>query len=250
MDVKVVTNQLTDELRRSASVERAVNEKRYLKSELDHIGVSVPEIRRAAKRFARERKHVSKLELVSLTHELWRRDVYELRKLAVNIIAAKVDQFDSSDIEFIEFMLRHSHTWALIDDLCINVLHPIFSGDDAAQDIRSRWSKDDDFWVRRTAILSLLPSLRRTTDDWVEFATYADAMLGEEEFFIRKAIGWILREVSKHSPNVVTEWLMPRAQLASSVTMREGIKYLPQESRELLQSLRGTAKSTRQRSQG
>ncbi len=242
MDIDAKADQLTDVLRQNASLERAENEKRYLKSNIHHLGVSVPEIRKTARRFARENKTASKPELISLTYELWNRDVYELRKLAVNIIAAKVEIFDSGDADFIEFMLRHSHTWALIDDLSINIVYPVLQSADDAQGIRSRWSKDDDFWVRRTAMLSLLPGLRRTVADWDEFTIYAEAMIEEEEFFIRKAIGWVLRETSKHSPDVVTEWLMPRAAVASTVTMREAIKYLPPKSRELLQSLRTPVK--------
>ena len=87
-------------------------------------------------------------------------------------------------------------------------------------------------------MLALLPGLRRGRDGWEEFAGYADAMLGEEEFFIRKAIGWVLREVSKHSPELMFEWMEPRAALASSVTMREAVKYLPEEQRLKLNEIR------------
>ena len=69
-----------------------------------------------------------------------------------------------------------------------------------------RWAKDADFWVRRSAILALLDPLRRGEGDFDRFSRYADAMLCEKEFFIRKAIGWTLREVSKRRPR-------PRLQL-------------------------------------
>lgn len=51
-------------------------------------------------------------------------------------------------------------------------------------------------------------------------------MLEEKEFFIRKAIGWVLRETSKKRPDLVYVWLVPRAHRASGVTMREAVKYL------------------------
>ena len=51
-------------------------------------------------------------------------------------------------------------------------------------------------------------------------------MLEEKEFFVRKAIGWILREVSKKDPDWVSEWLAPRAARCSGVTWREATKYL------------------------
>ena len=240
-DAVAIADHLATELESIGSDERAVNEKRYLKSELRHYGVSVPVIRKLARRFAREQKSISRSELIDLTTELWDRDVYELRKLAVNILVARVEVLDAGDVSFVEGLLRRSHTWALIDDLAMNVVAPMLLGAPDAEKVRSKWSEDSDFWVRRTAMLALLPRLRRGLDGWDEFAGYADAMLDEEEFFIRKAIGWVLREVSKHSPDLVFEWMQPRVAMASSVTFREAVKYLPEEQRSRLFELRKPA---------
>ena len=57
-------------------------------------------------------------------------------------------------------------------------------------------------------------------------------MLEEKEFFIRKAIGWVLREAGKRRPDEVAAWLAPRTGRASGVTMREAVKYLPAADRE------------------
>ena len=64
------------------------------------------------------------------------------------------------------------------------------------------------------------------------FLTRADRMLDEREFFIRKAIGWVLREAGKRRPDDVTAWLAPRTGRASGVTMREAVKYLRPAIRE------------------
>ena len=241
LDAVMVADELATQLEAGGSEDRAVNEKRYLKSELRHYGVRVPVIRKLARKFARENRSVTKFELIGLATELWDRNVYELRKLTVNILAARIEVLDESDVDFVEGLLRRSYTWALIDDLSINVVSPMLLSAPTAQRVRLRWSGDDDFWVRRTAMLALLPSLRRDLDGWDEFAGYADAMLGEEEFFIRKAIGWVLREVSKHSPDLVYEWLVPRVDIASSVTFREAAKYLPEDQRSRLSELRKPA---------
>jgi len=89
-----------------------------------------------------------------------------------------------------------------------------------------RWARDPDFWVRRSAMLALLVPLRRGGGDFERFSRYADAMLDEREFFIRKAIGWVLRETSKRRPAMIAEWLAPRMRRASGVTLREALKYL------------------------
>jgi 3-methyladenine DNA glycosylase AlkD len=88
------------------------------------------------------------------------------------------------------------------------------------------WSTDGDFWIRRSSLLAELQQLRARAD-LAPFLRRADGMLDEKEFFIRKAIGWVLREIGKRRPAEVVAWLEPRTDRASGVTMREAVKYLP-----------------------
>jgi 3-methyladenine DNA glycosylase AlkD len=87
--------------------------------------------------------------------------------------------------------------------------------------------------VRRAALLSQLRPLKQGAS-FDRFAGYADAMLDEREFFIRKAIGWVLRETAKHDPDVVFQWLAPRIDRASGVTVRDAVKYLDADRRDQL----------------
>ena len=66
------------------------------------------------------------------------------------------------------------------------------------------------------------------------FAALAVPMLGEKEFFIRKAIGWVLRAVSKEDPATVAAFLRAHRADVSGLTLREGAKYLPARDRKAL----------------
>jgi 3-methyladenine DNA glycosylase AlkD len=66
------------------------------------------------------------------------------------------------------------------------------------------------------------------------FLRYADAMLDEREFFIRKAIGWVLRELARGRPELVVDWLTPRIARVSGVTLREAVRHLPAPDRDAL----------------
>jgi 3-methyladenine DNA glycosylase AlkD len=57
-------------------------------------------------------------------------------------------------------------------------------------------------------------------------------MLAEKDFFIRKAIGWVLRDASRLRPGMVAAWVLPRAHRMSGVTVREAVKRLPDDIRE------------------
>ena len=66
--------------------------------------------------------------------------------------------------------------------------------------VLDRWAIDDDFWIRRSALLALLGGLRGGEGDFARFARYADAMLADKQFFVQKAIGWVLREPRRSDP--------------------------------------------------
>ncbi len=104
--------------------------------------------------------------------------------------------------------------------------------------VLDRWAVDDDFWLRRSALLALLLALRRGAGDFPRFSRYADMMLEEKEFFIRKAIGWALRDTARKRPAMVYEWLLPRVALLSGVTLREAVKPLSEAQRAVLLAAR------------
>jgi 3-methyladenine DNA glycosylase AlkD len=97
---------------------------------------------------------------------------------------------------------------------------------------------DADFWVRRSALLALLRGIRSGQPDLARFTWYAEPMLAEREFFIRKAIGWVLREVSKHDPDWVAAWTQRHLPAMSGVTFREAVRRLPAAEAERLRKLR------------
>jgi 3-methyladenine DNA glycosylase AlkD len=135
------------------------------------------------------------------------------------------------DITLLEQLIRQSKTWAFVDELAIAITGPLVERSPDLLRVLDRWAEDDDFWVRRSAMLALLRPLRRGRGDFRRFARYAGRMLEEREFFIRKAIGWVLRETGKPRPDLVYAWLLPRAARASGVTVREAVKYLSSAQR-------------------
>jgi 3-methyladenine DNA glycosylase AlkD len=145
-----------------------------------------------------------------------------------------VGVLDDDDLPFVESLVRDGETWAINDGLAGDVAGRILARgvSPAAGALLDRWSVDpDSFWVRRLSMLSLLPGLKASPAgeepaEWRRFCRYADSMLLEREFFIRKVIGWVLREVSKSQPDLVGAWVEPRLDAMSGVTRREALKYL------------------------
>ena len=224
--LRSVALRIEDALRTAGTEERAVNEKRYLKSELKHLGTPVPVIRKTTKAALRQ-ADLNLEAALELAEILWSKPVHERRVAAVEILSFQAEELDPSHAPLVERLIRESRTWALVDGLAVKVAGSLAERFGRFGKTLDRWARDDDFWVRRSALLALLVPLRRGEGDFERFSRYADAMLEEREFFIRKAIGWVLREVSKKDPERVARWLEPRMDRISRVTLREAVRYLP-----------------------
>jgi len=203
-------------LRALGTPERAASEKAYLKSDLEFAGVAVPAMRTAIASWSAERGGLTHDRLVAIVRALWASPLYESRQSAVLLLERKTRLLALADTELVEYLLRHSGTWALVDGLAAIVAGDLAERFAEMTATLDRWAVDPDFWIRRSAMLALLGPLRRGEGDFERFAGYADAMLEEKEFFIRKAIGWVLRETAKRRPELVAAWLAPRVHRASA----------------------------------
>jgi 3-methyladenine DNA glycosylase AlkD len=238
-DAKEAARSLTAALRPLGTPERAAQEKRYLKSDLDFLGVTVPDIRRTVK--AAVRRYAGGLDrdaTVAWAIALWREPVHESRMAAVEVLTLGVGRLGAQDLATVERMIREARTWALVDALACNVAGAIALRDGSAWPRIDRWASDGDFWVRRSALLALLPGTRSGRPDLARFTTYAEPLLTEKEFFIRKAIGWVLREISRHDPAWVAEWTGSHLSRLSGVTFTEAVRRLPASEAERLRRLR------------
>lgn len=223
-------------LREAGSPDRAASSQNYLKSSMPFAGTSVPAARSIVTGWRRGQPGLTRQHLTGVAAALWDGAFFECRLAAVILLADRRMLLAAGDAGLIERLLRSAGTWALVDSLAADVMGSLVDRFPAElHPVLDRWAADDDFWLRRSALLALLVPLRRGNPaNFERFARYADGMLAEREFFIRKAIGWVLRETGKHQPDLVADWLAPRVHRASGVTVREAVRWLPAARREAL----------------
>jgi 3-methyladenine DNA glycosylase AlkD len=255
-DPDAAAASLTQALLPFGSAARAAQEKRYLKSDLEFIGVAVPDLRRTVKAAVRDHLVASGKRGVRLDREtalawalaLWREPVHERRAAAVEILQLAVTNLNATDLAAVEQLIRGARTWAYVDALAGNIAGAVALRDVSSWQRIDAWAGDDDFWVRRSALLSLLPGIRAGQPGLPRFVRYADPMLAEREFFIRKALGWVLREISRQDPAWVAAWTEDRVPEISGVTFREAVRHLPPAAKARLEML--YASRPRRRSTG
>jgi len=232
--LKETISRFRQQFEELADPERAAQEKRYLKSPFRFYGVSVPEIRAVARQFKRENKDISKEALWDLCQALWQGEFHEERALAMVLLEEYRTLLDYSDLPSLERMLRESINWDQVDHISVHLVDSVLRKDQRALQYLKRWSRDPNFWMRRAALLSQLLLFREGKGDRALFYSFAGEMMEEKEFFIRKAIGWVLRDVSRVDPDEVFRFVAENRTRMSSVTLREATRRLPQHLREQL----------------
>ena len=245
LDVPSAISRIEADLAAVATPERADKEKKYLKSDLVFWGATVPQIRAAVKAVLPPR--VSREDALALALALWAEPVNERRMAAVEVLETARKRLLPEDLPAIERLIRESRTWAYVDALAVWAAGTIVDRHPEAAGTLDTWASDPDFWLRRASLLAILGVLRSSGQQWDRFARLADGMLEEKEFFIRKAIGWVLRDQCRRDPEAVRAWLLPRASRAAGLTVREAVKPLPPEIQAEILAAHRAAPRTRSR---
>jgi 3-methyladenine DNA glycosylase AlkD len=117
--------------------------------------------------------------------------------------------------------------WDLVDEAAVQLVGPVHLGEPSKSEPRVRsWIRSDNLWLRRTSIICQLKHKAAT-----DTALLADACrwnLSDTDFFIRKAIGWALREYAKTAPEWVSAFVLSHKNEMAPLSLREATKHLPQ----------------------
>lgn len=115
--------------------------------------------------------------------------------------------------------------WDLVDPVAVNLVGTTYLAyRDAVRPTLDDWIDDDNLWLRRTALLSQIK--HRDATDEAQLFDYCLRRSAEKEFFIRKAIGWALRDYSWTRPEAVRAFLAENRERLSPLSVREGAKRL------------------------
>ena len=238
--VVALAHELAAALSRAGDPQRARGQQAYMKSAMPFHGVPVPTVRRLTRailpRYALEDVEIWR-EAVGF---LWRNATHrEQRYAAVEVLLAPGfgAWLTLDSVPLIEEMIVDGAWWDTGDSLAINAVGAVLKADPArTAPLLRRWAEDDDFWRRRTAILAQLKFKEATDERLLADAIEpsiddpAQATQGgtrrEARFFLRKGIGWALREYSKTKPRFVIDFVRQRADRLAGLSKREALKVL------------------------
>jgi 3-methyladenine DNA glycosylase AlkD len=219
---------LRDGLAQLADAEAAPPMQAYMKSAMPFRGVKTPARVAMVRRVVVERPPGDRAGWESTVLSLWDGAEYrEERYVALDLCGHRSARRwqDAETISLYDHFIVDGAWWDLVDPVATRLVGPVLVADRRrVEPIVRRWSVDADMWRRRAAILVQIGARHAT--DVALLADVIDANADGADFFIRKAIGWALRECAKTNPQWVRAFVDARAGRLSPLSVREATRHL------------------------
>lgn len=194
--------KLSNEFETCSNLEIAEGQKAYMKHHFDFFGLKSPLRRELQQPFLAKENLPVKEDLEAVVKLLWQKPEREFQYFAQELLFKYKKQFTQKDIELFEYMITHKSWWDSVDFIATNLVGFYFL--EFPHQVKShieKWLDSDDIWLKRTALLFQLKYKHQLDEELLVYVV--KSLLGSREFFINKAIGWILREYSKTNPDWV-----------------------------------------------
>lgn len=216
-------NQLTSEFEQNASTRIAEQQQAYMKNQFAFYGITAPARREIQKPFLVKQYLPPKEHLEELTTRLWEMPQREYQMFAQELVRKYVRQFEPGDISLLEYMVMNKSWWDTVDYISAHLIGGYFMQyPDQRGRYVEKWLGSGHLWLQRSALLFQL-NYKKDLDTELLSHTIV-RLLGSKEFFINKAIGWILRQYGKTNP----EWVLAfvRETQLANLSRKEALRLI------------------------
>lgn len=216
---------VASELSALADAEKAIEMAAYMKTDMPFYGVQKPSRLPIIKEFKKSFAPDSYAQYEANVLALWKGKYREEKYLAINYAESFKAYIVPQAIPLYERLVREGSWWDFVDPIASLLVGKVLLADEKRiRPVIETYLLDEDFWIRRTALLAHLGHKKSTNGACL--LRYCLTLSNEKEFFIRKAIGWSLREYSKSEPEKVAKFLRSNRDRLSPLSYREGAKHL------------------------
>ncbi len=198
------TGQFRKLLEKNRDAENAVQMKQYMRNQYDFFGIKAPERKNLLRQFIRDNGYPG--DLKTIVREWWEEPERELQHCALELLDRKKKSVGEDFITTYEWIILNKSWWDTVDFIAANLVGYHFKTyPHLIPDYMKRWMESDNIWLQRTCLLFQLKYKEQT--DWNLLQSLIYQLNESNEFFIRKAIGWALRQYSKFYPELVVRFV-------------------------------------------
>jgi 3-methyladenine DNA glycosylase AlkD len=212
--------KLTKTYRAAANAEAAAPMRAYMRDQFPFLGIMRKQRDELDRPLLIELKKPTEDELRDLARACWKKSEREYQYFAQKVLRkhAKV----LTQLDLLEELITNKSWWDTVDELAQNVVGVMVQRDPKLAKTMDAWSKSDNLWLARTAILHQNKYKDRT--DEKRLFQYCRARAGEKDFFMRKAIGWALRDYAATSPEGVARFVRDNEDRLSALSKKEAMR--------------------------
>ncbi|GGM05656.1 DNA alkylation repair protein [Nakamurella endophytica] len=197
----------------------------YMRSALPFLGVRVPEVRRTVREQARLHPPDDVAALGAAAARLWREASYrEERYAATALTGLRAAAGRLELLDLYREMVVTGAWWDHVDEIAHRVGALLQADPGRMRPLLRAWAREPDRWLRRVAVLAQLDARGRTDVDLLTDVVLVNA--DHPDFFVRKAIGWALRQYARTDPAWVRGFLSRHGAALSPLSVREAAKHL------------------------
>ena len=225
LDFDAACRIVSERLAKAADPDKAPAMQAYMKTDMPFYGVKKAGRTGILRELVKEYRPDSADSYRKLVLALWNLHHREEKYLALGVARHFEDHIVPTQFDLYCRLIVEGAWWDLVDEVASNLIrHLVVEYPAESWPVVDRWIEDDDMWLRRTALICQVGAKDHTDPD--RLFTFCAARAHEEEFFIRKAIGWALREYAKTDPDAVAGFINAHRVELSGLSYREGSKHI------------------------
>ncbi|MFF3615855.1 DNA alkylation repair protein [Streptomyces sp. NPDC002580] len=217
-----VLERLTAVYPTGADARRATSMRAYMKDIAPFLGLATPERRALSRTVLLGTARPAESDCAAIALRCWELPEREYRYFAVDYLRRHVRCLSSGFLPTARRLVATDPWWDTVDALAAHVVGGLVAADPKLRADMDVWIEDDDLWVARTALLHQLRH-KDATDTGRLFA-YCVRRSDHPDFFVRKAIGWCLREYAKTDPRAVRDFVAAEGERLAPLSVREALK--------------------------
>ena len=214
--------KIVEKFKINGNEENAKTMKAYLKDQFEFLGIKSPERKELQKEFLKVIDKNSDINKVWIL-QLWNYQYREFQYIAMDYLIKLKNNLKEEHMELIEVLIVTNSWWDTVDILASHMVGELCKKyPSLIEKYILKWAVSENMWLRRTAIIYQLKYRDTVNTKILEYAICENKK--DNEFFIKKAIGWSLREYSKFNREWVKEFISKNK--LSTLSVREASKYL------------------------
>ncbi|MEU5252578.1 DNA alkylation repair protein [Streptomyces longwoodensis] len=217
-----VLERLTTAFGAAADPAQAAVMRAYMKDVAPFLGIPAPERRALTRAVLAGTPRPDETDCTAVALRCRQLPEREYHYFAVDFLRRHAGRLSSDFLPVARRLVTTVPWWDTVDLLAVHVVGALVAADPRLTAAMDAWSADDDLWVVRTALLHQLRYKERTDVD--RLFGYSLRQSAHPDFFVRKAIGWALREYARTDPDAVRGFLAREGHRFAPLTVREALK--------------------------